>query len=122
MKELTRIFTVEITSVVRGEEEDLIPHGEAKEVLENDLKRQECFKDADDIKVVKVQDFVRDVQTNFERIKGMGKDELAAFLKRITDDCYGCGAKKDFDEKNCTLGECRGSIREFKNWLNEEAK
>ena len=122
MKEVKRVFTVEITIVENGYEQYMISQEEAKTDMENELKEQDFANFVDDIKVVKIQDFVRDVQTNFGRIKGMGKDELAAFLMRITDDCYGCGAENCFDEKNCTLGECRGSIREFKNWLDEESK
>ena len=123
MKEVTRIFTVEITSVTRGNVEDLIPHGEAKESLENDLKKQEIFKDADDIKVVNVQDFVRDVQTNYEKIKFMDKTELAKFLERITKLCFDCaeGVCED-NEICCPFGECRGITCEFMQWLDEEAK
>lgn len=51
--------------------------------------------------------------TNFEKIKNMTKEELAAFLEKKTD-CYVCDI-----EVCATYRNCRKSLLE---WLGAEAK
>ena len=58
MKEVTRIFTVEVTSIdkVQDDMSDLMPKEEAADKLKACLESLE----ADNINVVKVQDFIMD--------------------------------------------------------------
>lgn len=57
MKEITRIATVQITSIIKvDDDKEIQPREEAKKKLEQNLKK---MFDADDV-VATVQDFVRD--------------------------------------------------------------
>lgn len=59
MKEITRIFTVEITGIKKLESEsELATKEEAAMILTEDIKKGFVV---DDVKVLKVQDFIRDL-------------------------------------------------------------
>ena len=57
MKELTRIKTVEITEIVTDYGSNIIEPNESARLTERQIK---AFTHADDVKVVKVQDFIMD--------------------------------------------------------------
>jgi hypothetical protein len=61
MVELTRIYTVEITGIMKGKEKDIVPQDEAKVKIQNDIKE---YFGADDVLVTNVQDFIREVKGN----------------------------------------------------------
>ena len=59
-------------------------------------------------------------QTNYERIKAMSLEELAAFLNQITTRCFNAGNSPDIRicaacEHSDSYGHC-----DFKNWLFKE--
>lgn len=128
MQEVTRIYTVEIIKIEKGYAKDIIPHEQSKKDAEKYIQKLKKSMGVDDIKIVKVQDFVRDVQTNFEKMKGMNRKELAEFLTEITDACLCCGSDSERDHGSyemqgiCPFGKCKPTITSFKKWLNEEAK
>lgn len=58
MKEVTRIFTVQIISIAKVESEDnMVSKEDAAAILKEDLEAQGI----DDVVVNKVQDFIRDI-------------------------------------------------------------
>lgn len=128
MQEVTRIYTVEITKIERGNAKDIIPHEQSKKDAEKYIQILKKSAGVDDIKIVKIQDFVRDVQTNFEKMKGMNRKELAEFLTEITDSCVGCGGDEEKGHGSyemqgiCPFGKCKATTASFRNWLDEEAK
>lgn len=59
MKEITRITTVELTSIAKvNDESELIAKEELKKCFEKGLK---AVANCDDVKVLNMQDFIRDV-------------------------------------------------------------
>lgn len=61
MVEMTRIYTVEITGIMKGKEENIVPQDQAKVTMQNDLKK---YLGADDVKVTNIQDFISEVKDN----------------------------------------------------------
>lgn len=58
--------------------------------------------------------------TNYDRIRNMSVEEMAEFLKPLTDiedGCYNCPAN-DFCNKNLSKWGC--SVMMFKQWLESE--
>lgn len=61
MDEITRVFTVEITFIEKGNTKKLIPKEKVKALMQKDLKE---YLDADDVLVTNIQDFIREVKDN----------------------------------------------------------
>ena len=61
MDEITRVFTVEITFIEKGNAKKLIPKEKVKALMQKDLKE---YLDADDVLVTNIQDFIREVKDN----------------------------------------------------------
>lgn len=60
MKEITRITTVELTSILVVEDEtELPPKDKVKKSFEEGMK---YMSNCDDAKVIRMQDFIRDVE------------------------------------------------------------
>lgn len=61
MDEITRVFTVEITFIEKGNAEDIIPKDDVKALMQKELKK---YLNADDVLVTNIQDFIREVKGN----------------------------------------------------------
>ena len=59
MVELTRIYTVEITGIMKGKEKNIVPQDEAKVRMQKEIKD---FLGCDDVVVTSIQDFIREVK------------------------------------------------------------
>ena len=70
MKEVTRVMTVQITNItcIEDGDEHLIAESKSQEVIKNSEKEFKDWLEADDVKIVNIQDFIMEKDDGKDRV------------------------------------------------------